>query len=249
MTSTLVELSRAARQGDVAGVRAILKVRPALARAKTESGWGPLFSCAAEPARGQAAKAARLAKVMTLLLDAGGSPNDRLPPKRWSLPVLFFASGMSGNLAVTRVLLARGAKPNDGESLYHSVENRYWDCAEALRRGGGDLNFIHPWYGNTPLYFIARTMGPVRLKIRGRDILTWLFRHRANPNLRCGKEKSTALHAAAERGWPVDLVTLLLRHGANPRLRDGAGRTPAEAARHAKHPRLARLLSSRPTTR
>ena len=237
------EFTRAIRKADVRVVREMLKARPDLARAKSVTGWGPLFSCAAEPARGQAAKARRLAEIMVLLVRAGGNPNDRLPPRRWSLPALFFAAGASGNLAVTKVLLARGAKPNDGESLYHSVEHRYWDCAEALLRSGGRLNQVHPVYLNTPLYFIARTMGAGRLRAHGEEILTWLFRHKADPNVACGKERATALHAAAERVWPADLVRLLLRHGADRRIRNRAGWTPSEAARRHGHPRLADFLA------
>src|SRR5206468_2838058 len=128
--------------------------------------------------------------------------------------------------------------PNDGESLYHSVERRFWDCAEVLLKHGGNLNAVHPVYKNTPLYFIARTMGPLRLRATGREILTWLFRHGARPDIVCGKERATALHAAAERGWPKDLIEILLAQGANPRRKDGRGRTPAALALLAGHPRL-----------
>ncbi len=241
----IAELSRAARKGDLGTVRTLLSRTPGLAKARTETGWGPVFACAAEPVKGNARKATRLARVMEELLHAGADPNATLPPSRWSLPVLFFAAGQAGNVPLTRVLLRAGAKPNDGESLYHSVERRLWDCAELLLKHGGKLNYVHPVYLNTPLYFIARTMGAVRLRANGREIFSWLFRHGARPDIVCGKERATALHAAAERGWPRDLIELLIAHGADPRKKDGKGRTLSALARLAGRPRLATWLAAK----
>jgi ankyrin repeat protein len=76
----------------------------------------------------------RLLRSARLLLAAGADPNlrigNRWPPASVSHPsetellsALYGAAAETGEPELTRLLLDAGADPNDGESLYHSVEN------------------------------------------------------------------------------------------------------------------------------
>ena len=79
------------------------------------------------------------------LLEAGADPNarifNRFPPASLATPdehgplsALYGAAGVNRDPALTGLLLDAGADPNDGESLYHSLENP--DCTRLLLRRG-----------------------------------------------------------------------------------------------------------------
>lgn len=79
------------------------------------------------------------------LLQAGASPNqsigNRFPPASLAAPdetgplsALYGAAGVNRDPVLTEMLLNAGADPNDGESLYHSLENP--DCTRVLLRHG-----------------------------------------------------------------------------------------------------------------
>lgn len=86
----------------------------------------------------------RLVKAAAMLLDAGADPN-RSVPSRWGatveaasaetpLSALYGAAGQNRDPELTRLLLERGADPNDGESLYHSLE--HIACTRLLLEAG-----------------------------------------------------------------------------------------------------------------
>ena len=136
----------------------------------------------------------RLFRSARCLLQAGADPNqgvgNRWPPGSLAAPdeanplsALYGAAGVNRDPALTRLLLDAGASPNDGESLYHSLENpactrlllesgahvsgtnalgRALDmpgsaALELLLAAGGDANEV----GTGP---IARTWGPPLLR-------------------------------------------------------------------------------------
>jgi hypothetical protein len=79
-----------------------------------------------------------------LLLEAGADP-DQAVASRWGsasisdasehpLSALYGASGQNHDPELTRLLLEAGANPNDGESLYHSLESLV--CARLLLEAG-----------------------------------------------------------------------------------------------------------------
>jgi len=79
------------------------------------------------------------------LLQAGANPNQRIgnrfppaslatPDEMASLSALYGAAGVVRDPALTEMLLKAGAEPNDGESLYHSLENP--NCTRLLLRYG-----------------------------------------------------------------------------------------------------------------
>ncbi|KRR30243.1 ankyrin repeat domain-containing protein [Bradyrhizobium retamae] len=76
----------------------------------------------------------RLHRCAQLLIAAGADVNQHIysrwppgslnePDQRYPLSTLYGAAGSNHDPALTRLLLEAGAGPNDGESLYHSLEN------------------------------------------------------------------------------------------------------------------------------
>ena len=83
----------------------------------------------------------RLYRSAQYLLQAGADPNqkigNRYPPASLATPdengplsALYGAAGVNRDPALTTLLLDAGADPNDGESLYHSLENP--ECTRLL---------------------------------------------------------------------------------------------------------------------
>ena len=77
---------------------------------------------------------ARLHRCAQRLIAAGADVNQHIfsrwppgsldkPDQRYPLSTLYGAAGGNHDTALTRLLLEAGANPNDGESLYHSLEN------------------------------------------------------------------------------------------------------------------------------
>jgi ankyrin repeat protein len=90
----------------------------------------------------------RLHRCARFLLSAGADPNQRigvrLPPASVSVPddnyplsALYGAAGKNDDLELTKILLDAGADPNDGESLYHSLEN--FTCTRVLLEQGARI--------------------------------------------------------------------------------------------------------------
>ncbi|WOH51473.1 hypothetical protein [Bradyrhizobium sp. sBnM-33] len=76
----------------------------------------------------------RLHRCAQLLIAAGADANQHIysrwppgslnaPDQRYPLSTLYGAAGSNHDPALTKLLLEAGADPNDGESLYHSLEN------------------------------------------------------------------------------------------------------------------------------
>ncbi len=91
----------------------------------------------------------RLYRAAQCLLEAGADPNqaigNRFPPNSLAVPdensplsALYGAAGVNRDPALTKLLLDAGANPNDGESLYHSLENP--DCTRLLLQHGARVS-------------------------------------------------------------------------------------------------------------
>lgn len=133
-------------------------------------------------------------RVVKLLLDAGADPNHRVTktgkgigngsPHHWQVSALLGAAGVNCDVALTRLLLARGANPNDGETLYHSLDKP--NCTPLLLEAGAIvsgsnalfrcLDFDHP---ETFKLLLAHADKAQEVK-SGRLIL-WAIRRRRSP--------------------------------------------------------------------
>jgi Ankyrin repeats (3 copies) len=119
----------------------------------------------------------RLYRCARLLLSAGADPNQRIglrwPPASVSAPdddhplsALYGAAGKNHDLELTKILLDAGADPNDGESLYHSLET--FTCIHLLLEHGARIA------GNNALYRA--------LDFDNLAALELLLEHGADPN-------------------------------------------------------------------
>jgi hypothetical protein len=90
----------------------------------------------------------RLHGSARLLIAAGANVNQRIysrwppaslekPDMRYPLSTLYGAAGANHDVVLTQLLLDAGADPNDGESLYHSLENPA--CTRLLLESGARI--------------------------------------------------------------------------------------------------------------
>ena len=174
------------------------------------------------------------------LLDAGANPNTR--DERYGVSALYAVTGVNNSTRIAKLLLDAGADPNDGESVFHAAEKYHVEALELLMQHGAQLNAVGDW-GNTPLYFLLRYFD-VEKDVRVKQGVMWLLDHGADPNVRCGKEQETSLHAAIRRNQHYDIVKLLVDHGADISLRTANGRTPWNLARRHGRDDVVRLLEA-----
>jgi len=202
----------AAILGDDAGVRRILAADAAGATAKGgPRGWDALtYLCFSKYLRLEPARSDSFVRAAEALLIAGANPNtgfyynEHLPEPAFE-SALYGAAGVAHHAGVTRVLLERGADPNDGEVPYHSPEG-YDNAAlqvlvESGRMTAESLTTMlcrkHDWHDY--------------------DGVKWLLEHGADPN-RMTHWRRTAFHQALRRDNSLEIIELLLDHGGNPAL-------------------------------
>lgn len=187
------------------------------------------------------------------LLDEGADPNTAIPTddedNAGTLPALYFAC--NANLAdIARILLERGAKPDDGESVFHAAEHGHVECLELLLAHGARIGDRHEQWQNTPLYFLAAHQhdeaGGSAAWLCG---VQWLLEHGADPNVSSTTLHETPLHAVAQH-HPDNLLTakLLLDHGADPLVPRADGRSAYALAVRNGASDLAALFAARMTS-
>src|SRR5437867_2352271 len=123
------DIHTAAILGDDAALRRFLERDQANATAKSDPyGADPLvYLCLSKYLRLDPARSEAFLRAATALLDAGADPNTGFwttghHPERET--ALYGAAGVAHHAGLTRLLLDRGADPNDEEAVYHSPETR-----------------------------------------------------------------------------------------------------------------------------
>ncbi|MBI5169260.1 MAG: ankyrin repeat domain-containing protein [Candidatus Eisenbacteria bacterium] len=230
-------------------VRAFLERDPALATTPfAGTSWTPIVALAASPLFATSpAHAEASVAIGRRLLDAGADANASVPQPgsdHIRLPVLYFA-GRCGNAPLARLLLERGARPDDGESAYHAAERDHRGVLEALRDHGADFSAAHATWSNTVLYYLMWHREPSAIATTADAGACWLLEHGADPNVPSGDGRETPLHRAAEFGRNEEIVRALLDHGADPDAKRGDGRTPLDLAIRSGRPALVELLRER----
>lgn len=200
----------AAALGDHEGVLAHLRREPGLATAKGgPRDWDALTHlCFSRYLRLDPARSEGFVQAATALLDACASANTgwfetaHQPQPMWE-SALYGAAGIAKHAGLTRLLLARGGDPNDGETPYHAPEG-YDNAALRVLVESGKLSVDS----------LAWTL------IRKADWhdtagLRYLLEHDADPN-RMTRWGVTALHQALRRDNALEAIVALLDHGADP---------------------------------
>jgi ankyrin repeat protein len=202
------DIHTAAILGDEAAVRRFLQADPANATATSPPYGGDALNCLclSKYLRLDPARTDGFLRAATALLDAGADPNTGFwttgqYPERET--ALYGAAGVAHHEALTRLLLKRGADPNDEEAVYHSPETHDNAAMRALVETGR----ITP--ENLSLMLIR--------KHDWHDVAgaRYLLDHGADPN-HPRTRGWPALHHALARDNALEMFALLLDHGADP---------------------------------
>ncbi len=178
--------------------------------------------------------------IAKMLVDAGADVNDTMPVSAENdhpLSALYGAIGHSDNMALAAWLLAQGANPNDGESLYHATELGHLRGVELLLKHGADPRGTNALlraldFDNTHM---------VRLLIvAGADVNGF------HPEPIGGEAPIVipALHQAARRQCGAEMVELLLNAGADP-AEEHEGSSAYAYARVFGHKALAQAIEAK----
>lgn len=218
----------AAVLGDDAAVRRFLAEDPASATAKGGAhGWDALTHlCFSRYLRLDPARSDSFVRAAEALLDAGASANtgfhaDDHQPAPVFESALYGAAGVARNPGLTRLLLERGADPNDEETPYHAPESYDNRALEVLVRSGR---------------LTDASLATILLRKcdwHDADAVRWLLEHGADPN-RMTRWGRTALQQAVLRDNAVGIVEAMLDHGGDPTLVAHGRSAVAMAARRGR---------------
>ncbi len=201
------DIHTAAVLGDDAAVRRFLAADPSSVNAKSPPHGGDALNYLglSKYLRLDSSRSDGFIRAATALLDAGADPNTGF----WTAgnfpeheTALYGAAGVAHHADLTRLLIARGADPNDPEVVYHTPED--WDLealkavVETGRLTTESLSLMlirkHDWHHT--------------------DGVRYLLEHGADPNF-TGRRGFTALQHAIVRDNDLPLIELLLDHGAD----------------------------------
>lgn len=221
------DIHTAAILGDDAAVRRFLKQDPRTATTTSPPyGGDPLVHlCLSKYLRLDPSRARGFLRAATALLDAGADPNTGF----WTTgkfpefeTALYGAAGVAHHAELTRLLLERGADPNDVEAVYHSPET-YDNAAMRLLVETGRITD-----DNLSLMLIRKH------DWHDYDGAKYLLDHGANPNA-ARSRGWLPIHHALARDNALMMFELLLDHQADPAVVNDGLSAVARAAREGRH--------------
>jgi ankyrin repeat protein len=202
------DIHTAAILGDDAAVRCFIAQDPKSVTATSPPYEGDALNylCLSKYLRLDPARSDAFLRAATALLDAGADPNTgfwttgQFPERETAL---YGAAGVAHHVAMTRLLVERGANPRDEEAVYHSPEEYDLGAMQVLVESGkltqDDLALMlvrkHDWHDY--------------------DGAKYLLEHGADPNV----DRSRGwhpLHHAIARDNSLEIIELLLDHHADP---------------------------------
>ena len=160
---------------------------------------------------------AAMERAARYLLDHGADPNPKWIHKDYPdspLSALYGAAGKNHHVGMTKLLLDRGATPNDNESLYHSVEAPDDTCTRLLLAANATVSGTNA-YGRV-------------LDFDKLELLELLLAH--DPSPRKDLNERRRLHHAILRGRSAAHIQVLLDAGADPGVANKDGVTAAHYA-------------------
>jgi ankyrin repeat protein len=204
------DIHTAAITGDVDAVRRFLAADPANATLVSGpyGGNALVYLCLSKYLRYDKERSEDFIQAATALLDAGADPNSgfmvdgEFPEFETAL---YGAAGVAHHAALTRLLLAYGAEPNDVEAVYHSPETYDNDAMKALVETGQLTK------ENLAMMLIRK------IDWHDYDGLIYLLEKGADPK---GESKRgwLSLHHSLSRANGLLFIETLLDHGADPLL-------------------------------
>jgi ankyrin repeat protein len=209
---------------DESAVRGFLSRDPRSATAKGgPHGWDALtYLCFSRYLRLDRARSEAFVRTARTLLDAGASANtgwyemiDHPNPRPTFESAIYAAAGIVQHPELTRLLLERGADPNDEETPYHVPEG-YDNTVMKIVLESGRLNNL-----SLACMLVRKT------DWHDEEGLRILLGHGADPNIQPAFGDN-ALHHALRRDNGLKAIELLLDHGGDPALkstRDGRSAT------------------------
>src|SRR5580698_1473664 len=216
----------AAILGDDGGVRGFLSLDPANATMKGgPHNWDALTHlCFSRYLRLDPSRSEAFVRTAQALLDAGASANsgwyemiDHPNPRPTFESAIYGAAGIAQHPELTRLLLERGADPNDEESPYHVPEG-YDNTVLKILLASGKFNESSL---NTVLLRKADWHDEHGIELA--------LEHGANPNYMT-HWGFTALHQSIRRDNGLIIIELLLNHGANPTVETREGQSAIDIA-------------------
>jgi ankyrin repeat protein len=204
----------AAILGDELTVRAFLARDPLIASEKGGPlGWDALTHlCFSRYLRLDRTRSDAFVRTARALLDAGASPNtgwaqmtDHPNPSPVLEAAIYGAAAIAQHAGLTRLLLERGADPNDEETAYHVIETHDNTVLKILLESGK---------------FNKQSLSVALLRKcdwHDLDGLRLVLDHGADPNWSSGWGL-TAFHQAVRRDNRLGMIGLLLDYGADPAL-------------------------------
>ena len=210
--------------GDAAAVATALDADPELIDRDVDGVGRRPLSCACHSVflRPSSPRVPGVRRTVELLLDLGADVNEVHHNEYGAMSVLYGAAGEAHDLDTTRLLLDRGANPDDGESVYHAVEADDTACLELLLERGATVRDTNA-LGNA-------IEDPVKVRV----LLEKGDLRPSDPELR-----DALLHV----GDPA-VAELLIEHGAALDARDRNGLTPYARAARFKSGAMMRLLAA-----
>ena len=224
------DIHTAAILGDADAVERFLAADRGSAKAKSPPYGGDalVYLTLSKYLRHEPGRTPAFLRAATALLDAGADPNEGFRTTgqhpEHETP-LYGAAGVAHNPDLTRLLLERGANPNDPEAVYHSPETEDSRAMQVLVETGRltpehlSLMLIrkHDWHDYEGVKYLLERKVDGRMSIHhavARDnsleIITLLLDHGADPSAR--KNGATAIERAARRGRG-DLLRLFRARG------------------------------------
>ena len=190
--------------------------------------WDPLtYLCFSRYLRIEKTRSEAFVRTARVLLDAGANAQtgwfetiDQPNPREILESAIYGAAGIARNVELTRLLLERGADPNDEETAYHVPES-YDNSTMKVLLESGKLN------PEQLAWLLVR-------KADWHDEAGMLMAldSGADPN-RMTRWGRNALQHAIQRDNSLTILMVLFNHGANPLLRNAHnGRTAAAMAAH-----------------
>jgi ankyrin repeat protein len=232
------DIFTAAGAGNAEAVAELLEEDRSLATATFGEIEAPplVFACGSPLHQISPQHAAQFRRVAETLMDAGASANSFSlyleGETKAPISVLYHAC-MADNRDLARLLLERGAKTQDGESIYHAAQHNRVECLELLREFGADFSSPQSPYGNTPLYFLVGHRSDEDGRAPWFKGVSWLLEHGADPNVPSDQKAETPLQGIAASAPKLATARALLAHGADVNQPRGDGKTPyAIAVRH-----------------